>query len=251
MSIATTTPDAEIRYTLDGSEPHAASELYTGPLHIATGTTIKARAFLDGRGSDTSGVTILFNFGRAATPTATPAAGMYAPPLNVTLTAQPGASIYFTLDGSVPSESSTLYVSPIAIAATATLQARAFHLDYTPSRVLTVAYVVDDSPTGPTVDPSTIAPPVDPTEQTEFAESTAFLYTGPNRIQRGVAPGAIVAARVTVLRGMVRDRNGAPIGGVRITALNEPGLGHTLTRDDGMFDLRRQRRRPRDDRLRA
>lgn len=237
VEIFTSTAGAEIRYTLDGSEPQIASELYVAPLHVTTQTTIKARAFLDGLGSDTSAVLYLFDFGRAATPVATPGAGMYEQLQHVTLTAQPGASIYFTLDGSVPSEASTLYVSPVAIAANLTLSARAVHPDYSPSRVLTADYVIDNTPTGLPVDPSTVAPPVDPTEPTDFAESTAFLYTGPNRVQRFVTPGAIVPERVTVLRGKVHDRAGNPVSGIRIGLLNEPAIGYTLTRLDGMFDL--------------
>lgn len=38
-------PDAEIRYTLDGSEPTATSPLYSAPLDMAATTTLKARAF--------------------------------------------------------------------------------------------------------------------------------------------------------------------------------------------------------------
>ena len=237
VEIFSTTPGAEIRYTLDESEPTATSELYVGPLHIATRTLIKARAFLNGRGSDTAAVLFMFDFGRAATPTATPAAGMYEQPQSVTLSAQPGASIYYTLNGGTPSEGSTLYESPVLIASNLTLRARAFHPDYTQSLILTVDYIIDNTPTGLPVDPSTIAPPVDKTEQTDFAEATEFLYTGPNRVQRFVTPGAIDPARVTVLRGKVNDRDGQPVSGIRISVPSEPQIGYTLSRTDGMFDI--------------
>ena len=46
--ISCTTPLASIHYTLDGSEPTQASDLYSIPIHIATTTTLKARAFLTG-----------------------------------------------------------------------------------------------------------------------------------------------------------------------------------------------------------
>ncbi len=45
VSLSTTTTGAEIRYTLDGSEPGAGSPLYAGPLTLTATTTIKARAF--------------------------------------------------------------------------------------------------------------------------------------------------------------------------------------------------------------
>ena len=62
-------------------------------------------------------------------------------------------------------------------------------------------------------DPVTVAPPVDPTVATTVARSTEFLYTGPNPIQTGVAPGTIDARRAAVLRGKVLDRDGNPLPG--------------------------------------
>ncbi|MEI6607407.1 MAG: chitobiase/beta-hexosaminidase C-terminal domain-containing protein [Verrucomicrobiota bacterium] len=45
VTISCATADAEIRYTLDGSLPTETSPLYQGPLHLATITTLNARAF--------------------------------------------------------------------------------------------------------------------------------------------------------------------------------------------------------------
>jgi hypothetical protein len=45
VAIACETPDATIRYTLDGSEPGESSAPYLGPIHLASSATIKARAF--------------------------------------------------------------------------------------------------------------------------------------------------------------------------------------------------------------
>lgn len=42
------TEGAEIRYTLDGSEPTETSELYSAPIEVAPPATIKARGFKDG-----------------------------------------------------------------------------------------------------------------------------------------------------------------------------------------------------------
>ncbi|MBW2391641.1 MAG: hypothetical protein JRG89_24880, partial [Deltaproteobacteria bacterium] len=67
--------------------------------------------------------------------------------------------------------------------------------------------------------------------------ATAFLYTGTNRIQTGVADGTIDPARVVVLRGQVMNRNGSPLPGITISILNHSEFGQTMSRDDGMFDL--------------
>jgi alpha-mannosidase len=41
-------PGAEVRYTLDGSDPTPSSPLYLGPIAITKAATLKSRAFLDG-----------------------------------------------------------------------------------------------------------------------------------------------------------------------------------------------------------
>jgi RHS repeat-associated protein len=86
-------------------------------------------------------------------------------------------------------------------------------------------------------DPATVSPAVDPSVATTLGASTAFLYTGPNAIQTGVAPAVIEARRVAILRGRVLDRTGAPQPGVTITVLGHPELGQTRSRADGMFDI--------------
>ena len=49
VEITTTPPDAEIRYTTDGSQPTQTNgALYTGPLNINTTTVLRAAAFKDG-----------------------------------------------------------------------------------------------------------------------------------------------------------------------------------------------------------
>ncbi|WP_028062594.1 RHS repeat-associated core domain-containing protein [Solirubrobacter soli] len=86
-------------------------------------------------------------------------------------------------------------------------------------------------------DPKDAAPPLDPGAATSVYDSTKFLYTGANPIQRDVAPGAISDKQVAVLKGKVQDRVGEPIGGVRVTVLDHPELGETNTRADGQFDI--------------
>jgi RHS repeat-associated protein len=86
-------------------------------------------------------------------------------------------------------------------------------------------------------DPTTTAPANDPTEPTDLAEQTKFLYSGPNPVQTFVSPGAIDPERSTVIRGRVRTRDGAALAGVRVTAPDHPELGRTVTRNDGAYDF--------------
>lgn len=85
------------------------------------------------------------------TPRATPAGGSFSSPQSVTLTCRtPGASIYYTLDGSYPTENSTLYQNsgglnyPIQLEAegTTTIRAMAVAPGCAESEVLEVTYAL-------------------------------------------------------------------------------------------------------------
>jgi RHS repeat-associated protein len=86
-------------------------------------------------------------------------------------------------------------------------------------------------------DPIAVATPIIPTEASLLEETTAFLYTGANPIQTGVAPGTIDLVRAAVLRGRVLDVQLNPLDGVQVTVVDHPELGATETRSDGRFDL--------------
>ncbi len=81
------------------------------------------------------------------------------------------------------------------------------------------------------------ATPIDPTVATQVGQSTAFLYTGSNPIQQGVAPETIQPQRAAVIRGQVKTRDGAPLSGVTVSVFSHPEFGSTQTRADGMFDM--------------
>jgi hypothetical protein len=48
VSLKTASSGAEIRYTIDGSDPNPQSQLYTTPIRLDRGTFVRARAFLEG-----------------------------------------------------------------------------------------------------------------------------------------------------------------------------------------------------------
>ncbi|MEZ4736311.1 MAG: RHS repeat-associated core domain-containing protein [Caldilineaceae bacterium] len=85
------------------------------------------------------------------------------------------------------------------------------------------------------LDPTLFATPLD--EGTSFAESIAFLYSGPNAVQTGVETGAIDPEQAAVLRGTVLAQDGQPLSGVKIQIFGHTAYGQTLSRADGHFDL--------------
>ena len=74
-----------------------------------------------------------------------PAGGFYSGTQNVVLsTGAVGATIRYTLDGSVPSSTSTAYAGPIAIPATRVLRARTFEAGMVPGALETHTYFIDE-----------------------------------------------------------------------------------------------------------
>ena len=60
-------------------------------------------------------------------------------------------------------------------------------------------------------DPKTLAPGLDPTVPSDFADSLDFLYRGDRPIQLGVKDGTIDKLRIGWLRGKVTSPDGKPL----------------------------------------
>ncbi|MGH7793438.1 MAG: chitobiase/beta-hexosaminidase C-terminal domain-containing protein [Candidatus Binatia bacterium] len=76
-------------------------------------------------------------------PTIMPNGGSYTGPLSVSLqSAVSGASIYFTTDGSSPTQSSTLYTGVINLTKSTIVKARAFKSGYIPSAETSASFAV-------------------------------------------------------------------------------------------------------------
>ena len=130
--------NATIYYTVDGSEPTTESTVYTEPFSIAETTTVKAFATLEGwQQSAVSEAIFELEMVPADTPAITIGNGTatFWPTTEVTITAQEGAAIYYTLDGSTPTEESTRYTEPFSISETTTVKALAIAENYLPSAI--------------------------------------------------------------------------------------------------------------------
>jgi hypothetical protein len=88
----------------------------------------------------------------ATAPTFTPATGMYTGPQSVTITdATPGATIYYTTNGTTPTTASAVYTGPVSVGTSETVQAIAVASGYTASAVATAAYTINTGSTQPAV----------------------------------------------------------------------------------------------------
>ena len=63
------------------------------------------------------------------------------------------------------------------------------------------------------------------------------MFNGTNPVQPGVTAGAILPQRISIVRGRVLTPDGSPLPGVTVDVVGHPELGHTLSRNDGQFDL--------------
>jgi hypothetical protein len=84
----------------------------------------------------------------AATPTFLPVAGVYSAAQSVTIAdATPGATIYYTTNGSTPTANSPVYSGTISVSASETLQAIAVFSGYATSAVGSAVYSIGGSTT--------------------------------------------------------------------------------------------------------
>jgi N-acetylneuraminic acid mutarotase len=124
--------NASIYYTTDGSTPSTKSSLYTSPITLASSETIEALAIAPGyQNSAVASATYIVAPDMAA-PTFSVAPGTYTIVQTVAISDSiPGADIYYTTDGSVPSTSSTRYTGPITVSSSQTISAVAVAFNYT------------------------------------------------------------------------------------------------------------------------
>ncbi|HET7106202.1 MAG TPA: chitobiase/beta-hexosaminidase C-terminal domain-containing protein, partial [Candidatus Acidoferrum sp.] len=122
VTLADSTPGASIFYTTDGSAPTTNSTLYTAPFS-QTGPG-RINAFATASGYNPSPTASAIYTIQVATPIFNPAPGTYTSSQSVTITdTTPNSTIYYTLDGTTPTTSSSLYSGAVFIGTSETLTA--------------------------------------------------------------------------------------------------------------------------------
>jgi hypothetical protein len=77
-----------------------------------------------------------------AAPVIIPGTGTYDEPQTVTITADEGCAIYYTLDGTEPNDGSTSYTGPFVVSETTTIKAVAVNAEDTQSKVTTAVITI-------------------------------------------------------------------------------------------------------------
>ena len=197
VTITPAPADADIYYTHDGSEPTMASDKYQEPITITKNTKLKAIAYRQGYLPSS---VLSADYYVKLTLSASLAAGTVDYLSQVELHADDDeAAIYYTTDGSTPTQESLRYTEPIVIDESMTVRAVAMHEDYLMSDMLSRTYTVLRTSVGATplttnrlVAGNEVSLTASPsgsriyytTDGTEPTEAQGTLYTSPIVVEK-------------------------------------------------------------------
>ena len=127
----------QVYYTLNGELPTPRNSIkYTGPFLVTKDTTVKAVTVIKWNGIRTDSVEKFVKYTpTAAAPLMTVSDGKLTIASNI-----PGAEIYYTADGSVPTRGSARYGGAIALEPDTTYRARVYAPGYLPGVVAMLTY---------------------------------------------------------------------------------------------------------------
>ena len=149
-----TTTGATIYYTTDGTMPTpgaGATLAYNAPFTITSTSSVSAIATAPNY-STSAMATVVYTQQAVASPTISPAPGTYTSSVPVTISdATPGATIYYTTDGSTPIQgagTTQSYPAADSLGASATVRAIAMEAGYATSAGASATYTVQTSSGG-------------------------------------------------------------------------------------------------------
>ena len=104
-----------IYYTLDGSKPDRNSNRYVSPIFLETGSHKISAVFVNEYGvvSDTVTKEYVIEVQKPAAPEVSVYSGEYSTPVSITVDVMEGCRVFYTTDGSYPTDQSQEYLTPI------------------------------------------------------------------------------------------------------------------------------------------
>jgi hypothetical protein len=205
--------------------------------NVASGNVISETPIAGASVSSGSAVNLVVSSGPAqvAVPVISPAAGSFTSAQSVTITdSTAGAVIYYTLNGTTPTASSTLYTGAITVSSTETIEAIAIASGFSNSAVASVDYVIVLGTPGYTLsaNPSTLTIMSGSTEATVITLTPTNGFTGTVNFTCGMLPSNVTCgfspASLTVASGGSAPTTTLTIGttGTNIASLRD-GSGAT------------------------
>ena len=148
---------AAIFYTTDGSTPTNSSTIYNVPIIVSKNTTIKYIA-INHTGKLSSVYTFTYTIDKIVpTAIANIKGGLYNTTKIVSLSISEPGTIYYTLNGTTPTTTSSKYTGPITISSTKILKFLAIDLAGNKSPIYTNTYTIDKvAPKIPSTSPTNL-----------------------------------------------------------------------------------------------
>lgn len=139
VQISDSSPGATIYYTIGENAPPIE---YAQPIPVSSSETIMAFAAASGLANSIP-ASAAYTVPATATPSFSLAPGEYTNGQTVSISdATPNSLIYYTIDGTTPTTSSTQYQTPIAITSSETIEAVAIATGYTQSVTAAAVYTI-------------------------------------------------------------------------------------------------------------
>ena len=207
IAIADATPGVSIYYTTNGKAPSpgvAGTVLYSGAFSISPNTTVEALATLPGDlASPTS--TAVYDLPGVERPSMSPKGGTQVSSSTITMSdTTPGASIYYTLNGSKPSpggSTTALYTAPFTITTSCTVEAEGVETGYTTSSILGETFTIQTATPRVTPNGGTQSGPVSTTLTDSTSVSTIYYTVDGSTPSPGVGTTQIYTAPLTISPG--------------------------------------------------
>lgn len=144
LAISCATEDAKIHYTTNGDEPSESSPIYSAPISFSETTTVKAIAYKDGfEHSDIADAHYEITHNKVMAPEFIYPSGTYVGSQTVAIRClTENAKIFYTTDGSTPTDHSTPYTISFKVTESTTIKAIAYKEGLTTSDIAEAHYEI-------------------------------------------------------------------------------------------------------------